>query len=219
MKINNLAIKKHRRLNLFILFLMSITLTSFTKSFAGELKDMDKPINHPYTSKQFLKMFYREIQTRAYAKIAVDYAESKSRGKPSHTFWKSYQIFENRNQDIYEPLAKKYGFDMSPSYLTKLKEIASRIPITTIPSRSLKVMRDATENYINVLKNMEDIAPESDASFFHYVVLQEKSQEEALRKAMDGDFIKAADILDNFVKHHRENQDNCRPRLAKRIKV
>ena len=150
-------------------------------------------------SPTFKKLLHREIQTRAYAKLAVDVIHESKQGKPDFIFWSAYRKFEGMNQLKYKHFACKYGEPMAPSFFTRIKEFSGRIPFKLLPGISLRVMRDSTVRYVEVLKKLKAETPPEDLEFAQYIVAQESVQILALTHAMDKNWDLAAGVLDDFI--------------------
>jgi hypothetical protein len=189
-----------KELTLITLLISMLFIFPFSVAIAsGEGSCDNDSIVETLVTAEYLDRLERELQTRAYAYLAVKSIANSTEDESEAKFWNSYLKFEGMNQVKYQYIKCKYQLETMPSVFTRLKELLGRIPYSFIPNYSLQIMKKSTVSYVSELIEMEKIAPYGDADFMAYVLMQEKMQVVALSYALEEKWEAGAQILLDFI--------------------
>jgi len=153
---------------------------------------------------QFIKLLTYEIQNRAFALDSISNAVNARAGEPDEKVWSAYLSLEQLNLRKYKHVADKYAISQNATFLTNIKTWLGGVLSMLFPETALKGIRDATIVYVKQLEELEALADSEDKSFFHYVVLQEKAQAQALTLFAEGEVEQAAAVMESFVVKYDE---------------
>jgi hypothetical protein len=161
------------------------------------LFSMELSANEP-NNDMFEKIFQYELNNRAFAFISATQFAEKKAGTEEADFWAAYVELENINRPLYTAMAKKYGLEVN-SLLVKMKVWGTNLAFKLFSEKMLKIMADATADYVDKLKPLPDLAREEDKVFFEYVIAQERAQAVALAHALDKRYELAASSIRDFL--------------------
>jgi len=148
---------------------------------------------------RFMALFSYEVQNRAFALLSVSDAEATRKGEINGEFWAAYHRLEALNQQMYTAHANQYQIDMSPTSMTEIKNCLAGSIGNLFPETGISIMRDATIDYIEKLKELESLADPEDKAFFNYVVMQEEIQAQTLSLYIDKKYEEAVKVFDDFI--------------------
>ncbi|MCO6057636.1 hypothetical protein NG726_13275 [Pseudomonas sp. MOB-449] len=149
-------------------------------------------------SKAFIKGFRHELANRAFAFLAVGRMAERLEGDVRGLFWKTYRDLEVFNRPRYEAAARRWGLEVTPGMLSRLKARA----VSSVPKAChgllLKVVYRETLKYLEWLKDLRRQGPADASAFLDYMVHQEEVQIEMMRIALSGRYSEIASRADDF---------------------
>ena len=150
--------------------------------------------------KKFMQLFDMEVQNRAFALKACINAKENASTEGDKIFFGAWLEFEQFLQKKYAPVVEKYALSQEPRSMANIQAGLGEIALNILPDSVMrKGMRDQTIQYLEKLKELQQIAPNEDADFFQFVVKQEELQIDALQFWVDGNNDEAARLLRGFI--------------------
>lgn len=153
----------------------------------------------PAVSHQFTQLLNYELQNRAFSLRSVTRLAQVSRGKPDAELWAAYLRLEVLNQTRYQTVAQQYAITLAASPWSNLKSELSVWYLRVFPRSALKMFSKATAQYVPELETLAALPQAQDQVFFEYALQQEQIQAQALALAVQGQFDKAAELMNEFV--------------------
>lgn len=149
-------------------------------------------------SKEFIKGFRHELANRAFAFLALERLVERLEGDERGLFWKTYLDLETFNRPRYETAAARWGLDVTPGILTRLKAwVVSSVP-KKFRGLLLKFVYSETVKYLEWLRNLRRQGPAEAGKFLDYMVEQEEVQIEMMRMALSGRYSDITRRADDF---------------------
>ena len=174
------------------IFLLLIVFSGFGQSKSDTEREKD-----------FLKLFDREVQNRAFALLSMGRIAEKTKKEGDKIFYNAWVDFENFLQKKYKPYADKHELSQEPRGTAKTQAFFGKLASDIFPKRKFyKTMLNQTKNYLEKLKKLPDYAAEEDVEFARFVVEQEEVQIKAIEYRIEGKNQAAADLLSNFIKNN-----------------
>jgi len=150
--------------------------------------------------KEFLNLFDREVQNRAFALLSMSAISEKVTEGGDKTFYNEWVAFEEFLQKQYKPYAEKYGLSQEPRSTAKAQAFFGELASDILPQKTFyETMLDQTEDYLEKLKKLPDYATSEDFEFARFVVKQEEAQVKAIAHKIKGENQEAASVFADFV--------------------
>ena len=148
----------------------------------------------------FIQLFDREVQNRAFALLSMSAISEKATEDGDKTFYNGWVAFEEFLQKKYKPYADKHGLSQAPQNKAKRQAFFGEIASDILPKRKFyKMMLNQTEDYLEKLKKLPELATDEDLEFARFVVKQEEAQIQAIKHRIKGENQEAADLFANFI--------------------
>lgn len=152
----------------------------------------------------FVDGFRSEIANRNFARLVTEKLATTAAEDQGRALWSAYHSLEVFNLSIYHPVATQWGLDTTVGHVTRLKaEVLARFPQALHPwllSSTLK----RTKDYMITLEALQTIGPDSEHWFLQYMVDQEALQIDMMEKAILGDYLGAARLVEDFLEQHNQ---------------
>ncbi len=179
-----------RHVSLLVGSLLMLLLTCSRVAAEKEIAVLD-PI--------FVEGFRHEVANRAFARLTTEKMAESVGNKDSRAFWSAYHLLETFNEPIYQHVADKWLVDTSVRWFTRAKAGAiARCP-QGLHSWLLSATLTRTEDYVEILKALRAIGPESEKWFLEYMVAQEEIQVVIMKSALAGDYVDAVSHVEQFI--------------------
>ncbi|MEO0899816.1 MAG: hypothetical protein AAFY71_25615 [Bacteroidota bacterium] len=154
--------------------------------------------------KEFLKLFDKEVQNRAFAIRSMSGIAEKAEKEGDKIFYDSWVEFETFLQKKYKPFADKHGLSQEARGTAKAQAFFGELASDILPKRKFyKSMLNQTKAYLEKLKKLPGYADEEDVEFAHFVVAQEAVQIKAIEFRIKGKNQEAADLFADFINNNK----------------
>jgi len=154
--------------------------------------------------KEFLNLFDREVQNRAFALLSMSAISEKVTEGGDKTFYNAWVAFEEFLQMKYKPYAEKHGLSQAPRGTAKVEAFFGELASDVLPKKKFyKTMLSQTKGYFEKLKKLPEYATNDDLEFARFVVEQEAVQIQAIEHRIKGENQEAADLLADFMNTYR----------------
>ncbi|MEO1652669.1 MAG: hypothetical protein AAFU64_03910 [Bacteroidota bacterium] len=174
------------------IFLLLMTFSGFAQTDSDSERE-----------KNFLKLFDREVQNRAFALLSMGRIAEKAKKEGDKIFYAAWVDFENFLQKAYKPCADKYELSQAPRGSAKTQAFFGELASDIFPKKKFyRTMLNQTKNYLEKLKKLPEYAKEEDVDFARFVVEQEEVQIKAIEYRIEGKNQEAADLLSNFIQNN-----------------
>ncbi len=179
--------------SLLSIFLLLISFSGFSQTSSGSEQE-----------KEFLELFDREVQNRAFALLSMGGIAEKTKKEEDKIFYNAWVEFEKFLQKKYKPYADKHGLSQEPRGTAKTQAFFGELASDILPKRKFyKSMLNQTGKYLEKLKKLPDYAAEEDLEFARFVVEQEETQIKAIEHRIEEENQEAADLLYAFMDKHK----------------
>ncbi len=154
-------------------------------------------------TEEFLELFDMEIQNRSFAMRSAEEMAERASDPEDVAWYETWLAFEQFNQTQYAPFAEKYGLSQEARTVAKIQASLAILAGKVLPDDvTMKFMLDETIKYLEKLKELAELAPEEDRTFFDYVVEQEEMQINALQLRVDGKGQESTALISQFIAEH-----------------
>ena len=148
----------------------------------------------------FIQLFDREVQNRAFALLSMSAIAEKVTKDGDKAFYNGWVAFEDFLQQKYEPYATKHGLSQEPRGTARTQAFFGKLASDILPKRKFyKMMLNQTEDYLEKLKKLPELATDEDLEFARFVVKQEEVQIQAIELRIKGKNQEAADLFAAFI--------------------
>ena len=144
------------------------------------------------------ELFQYEINNRAFARKTIPHIADTMKGSEEEAFWMAFSRLEKLSEPLYREMARKHDLEIN-TLLVNLKTWSLNLAMRVAPNKTMKMMSDATEKYVEKLKLLPGLATPEDRAFFEYVLAQEQAQLQGVQLRNQGKYDEAAKVIDSFV--------------------
>lgn len=146
----------------------------------------------------FIALFKAELENRMLARVITHKLSTSTSHPESQEFWLAYFQLENENYHRYLPVAESYGLSLTPDWKTNSKAFLSKIAFKIFPELMVEKIYLAVQDYLPSLHRLKSLSPPAQEKFFNWVVKQEQAQLTAFSMAVEGNYLQAAELLNEI---------------------